>query len=102
MLHTDVSDRQHRFYLYPPAPPFRRESAPPLVGDTGTGDRAINHVQAGLQVDPLLVLRAERLCINAELATTPEGEDAALWPRLEDVESRILTAEPQTFLGALA
>ncbi len=52
--------------------------------------------------DPLLALRAERASISAEIAATPEDKDAALWPRLEDVERRILTTEPQTLLGALA
>lgn len=51
--------------------------------------------------DPLLALRAERSSINAEIAATPEDKDAALWPRLEDVEKRILTTEPRTLLGAL-
>ena len=81
----------------PPETPGMAEVSPKFVGEAeaATTEEVAAH-------DLMLVLRAERQGLTAELAATPEGEDAALWPRLEDVEKRILTAKPQTLLGALA
>ena len=70
----------------------------------GAGAAAVTGATvAPLAVEPLLAMRYEWVAINAEIAAEPaeDDADAANWDRKAAVESRILTAEPQTLLGAL-
>ena len=57
----------------------------------------------GASDDPLVAMRGEWFGALAEIAAEPaeDDADAANWDRKAAIESRILTAEPQTLLGAL-